>query len=64
MSETHTKDHPVPAIILLLIICGLVAWGLGIMAGNTGLGIWAGVVLFVVGTYFQLALGPDGDSAH
>ncbi len=64
MSESHTKDHPVGSLILLFIICALVAWGLGIMAGNTALGVWAGVALFLVGGYFQFALGPDGDTEH
>ena len=64
MSDAHAKDHPIPALILLLIICALVAWGLGIMAGSTSLGIWAGAVLLVFGGFLQLSLGPDRDSSH
>ena len=60
MSEHAAKDHPLAGIIMVAIIAGLVAYGLGIMNdGNMVAASLGGVLLFLVGLYTTLVLGKE-----
>lgn len=63
MSEHVTKGHPIPALILLLVICVLTAFGIGVMNdGNTLGAAVPALIIFAFGTYVILVLGPDDDA--
>ena len=60
MSEHAEKGHPIGAFIMLLIICGLVAWGIGLMNdGDVASAAAASVLLFLSGAYAILGLARD-----
>ncbi|MBK9738046.1 MAG: hypothetical protein IPO93_00655 [Actinobacteria bacterium] len=60
MSEHADKGHPIGAFIMLLIICGLVVWGIGLMNdGNSAAAAGAAVLLFGTGAYGILGLARD-----
>ena len=64
MSEHVTKGHTVAALIVLIVIGVLLAWGFGIMnGGDLRTGAVPGLLLIGFGTFVVLALGPDGDDA-
>lgn len=61
MSEhEHSKNASVGAIIMMLIIAGLVVWGIGLMndANYVGAAV-AGGLLFLFALYSVLALGKE-----
>ncbi len=65
MSELVTKGSTVAAFIVLVVICALVALGIGIMnSGGIQTGAVPGVLLFAFGAYVILGLGPDGPAEH
>lgn len=61
MSEhSENKQASIGAIVMLLIIAGLVTWGIGLM--NNGAytsAAGAGLLLFLFGLYAVFALGKD-----
>lgn len=58
--HAHSKSHPVGAVILLLILAGLVVWGIGLMNGADYVGAaMAGGLLFLFGLYTVLVLGRE-----
>ena len=59
MSEhAPTTTHPIGAIVLLLILCGLVAWGIGLMNdGNYVASGVAALLLFLTGLVMVLKVG-------
>lgn len=59
MSEhAPSKTHPIGAIIMLLILAGLVAWGIGLMNdGNYVASGVAALLLFVTGLILVLKVG-------
>ena len=61
MSEhVETKKGPVGAVIVLLILAGLVTWGIGLMNdGNVGAAAISGGLLFLIGLYATFVLGKD-----
>ncbi len=61
MSEhTDNKKAAVGAIVMLLILCGLVVWGIGLMnSGAYTAAAGAGALLFLFGLYAVFALGKD-----
>jgi hypothetical protein len=64
MSEASSKGHTVGALIVLLVISALCAWGFSLMNdGDMGSGAGAGVLLFLFGVYVILALGPGDEDA-
>lgn len=56
----HSKTSPVGAVIMLLILTGLVVWGIGLMnnAAYAAAGA-AGGLLFLFGLYTVLVLGKE-----
>lgn len=59
MSEhAPSKTHPVGAIVMLLILAGLVAWGIGLMNdGNYVASGVAALLLFVTGLILVIKVG-------
>lgn len=59
MSEhAESKTSPVAAIIMILLIAGLVVWGIGLMNGADYFGSTiAGGLLFLFGLYTVLKVG-------
>lgn len=59
MSEhAESKTSPIAAVIMLLVIAGLVVWGIGLM--NSGAYVSAGVaglLLFLTGLVMVLRIG-------
>lgn len=58
--HAHSKNSTVGAVIMLLILSGLVVWGIGLMnsADYVSAGL-AGVILFLFGLYTVLVLGKE-----
>lgn len=57
MSEHVEKGHPLGAVIMVAIICGLVTYGIGLMNnGNIAAAAAAGVLLFFSGLYAVFGL--------
>lgn len=60
MSEHSEKGHPIGALIMVLIIAGLVSWGISLMNnGDIVSCSVAGVILALFGVYVVFGLGPD-----
>lgn len=60
MSEHAQKGHPIAGLIMVLIIAGLVTWGIGLMNdGDVASAAMAGVLLLGVGAFAVLALARD-----
>jgi hypothetical protein len=60
MSEHAEKGHPIGAVIMVVIIAGLVSWGISLMNdGNIVACSVAGVILALLGVYVVFGLGPD-----
>ena len=60
MSDHPTKGHPIGALIMVLIIAGLTAWGISLMnEGDIVSCSVAGVILALFGVYVVFGLGPD-----
>lgn len=61
MSEhSDNKQASIGAIVMLLIIAGLVTWGIGLMNnGDVTSAAAAGVLLFLFGLYSVFVLGKD-----
>ena len=56
--HAETKTSPIAAIILLLIIVGLVVYGIGMMNGGAyGPAAGAGALLFLTGLFMVLKVG-------
>ena len=58
--HAHSKNSTVGAAIMLLVLAGLVVWGIGLMnsADYVSAGL-AGAILFVFGLYTVLVLGRE-----
>ena len=64
MSEASSKGHTFGAVVVLLVICALCAWGFGLMNdGDLRSGAGAAALLFAFGVFVILALGPGDDDA-
>lgn len=60
MSEHAEKGHPIGAFFVLLVICALVAYGIGIMNdGNTPAAAVAALLLFIARGCGILGLARD-----
>ena len=61
MSENaETKNAAVGAIVMLLILAGLVGWGIGLMnSGAYGPAAISAALLFLFGLYAVFVLGKD-----
>jgi hypothetical protein len=60
MSEHAEKGSPVGAVIMVLIIAGLVTFGIGLMNdGDTTSAAMAGGLLLLVGVYAVFGLAKD-----
>lgn len=58
--HSEPKYSPLGAIVILLILVGLVVWGIGLMNGGAiGAAAIAGGLLFLFGLYAVFALGKD-----
>lgn len=64
MSEFVTKGHTVAALIVLAVVAVLLAYGFGVMnSGGLLTGAVPGLLLFGIGAFVVLVLGPDADDA-
>ena len=60
MSEHAEKGHPLAGVIMVLIISGLVSYGIGLMNdGDTASAAVAGGLLLLMGVYAVFALAKD-----
>jgi hypothetical protein len=58
MSENAHKAHPVPAIILAVILAALMGWILSLGNADQKLGCWiAAGILALIGVFGSLVLG-------
>jgi protein-S-isoprenylcysteine O-methyltransferase Ste14 len=58
--HVETKKGPVGAVIVLLVLAGLVTWGIGLMNSNDYMASGAaGVLLFFFGLYTVFVLGKE-----
>ena len=61
MSENgHSRNDAIGGIVMLLIISGLVTWGIGLMNNGayTSAAV-AGILLFLFGLFAVFSLGKD-----
>ena len=61
MSENgHSRNDAIGGIVMLLIIAGLVTWGIGVMNdGAIMSAAGAGILLFLFGLYAVFSLGKE-----
>ncbi len=60
MSEHAQKGHPIAGLIMVLIISGLVTYGIGLMNdGDVASAAMAGVLLLALGAFAVLSLARE-----
>ncbi len=60
MSEHAHKAHPVPAVILVLILAGLIGYGISLMnAGQTFGSVVVAAIFALFGIFAVLVLGRE-----
>jgi len=60
MSEHTHKVHPIPAAVMVLVIAGLVTWGMLVMNPEHAVGAYiAGILLTLFGWFAVLVIGHE-----